>query len=165
MDTETWLDIQDYEGLYQASNLGRIKSLYKQIGFHYYKETILKPGRDKRGYPQVVLSKKGVRKGCRVHRLIAETFLPNPNNKRTVNHLDQNKTNNYVSNLEWATNQENIEYSQNKPILQIKGSTVVGIWASASEAARNGFHQGHISQCCNKIPGFYSHRGYKWSFK
>ena len=68
---------------------------------------ILAGGKDKDGYRQVILSYKGKRKGIKVHRLIALTFIPNPDNKPMVNHIDGNKTNNCVSNLEWVTNQEN----------------------------------------------------------
>lgn len=71
---------------------------------------ILAGGKDKDGYRQVILSYKGKRKGIKVHRLIALTFIPNPDNKPMINHIDGNKTNNNVSNLEWVTNQENQDH-------------------------------------------------------
>lgn len=162
MELEIWKDIKGYEGLYQASNLGRIKSLNKKINFNTYRETILIPGKDKRGYLQVIIYKNGVPKGRRVHRLIAETFIVNFDNKRTVNHIDENKLNNKVDNLEWASYQENIDHTQSKKIVQIKDNQIIKIWNSASEAGKNGFHQGHISNCCHNKNK--THKGYKWKF-
>ena len=94
---EIWKDIQGYEGLYQVSNLGRIKSGYKSI--------ILQPGVC-RGYLIVNLYKDKKGLSQKVHRLVAQAFIPNPENKPTVNHKDGNKQNNCVSNLEWATIKE-----------------------------------------------------------
>ena len=104
---EVWKDIKDYEGLYQVSNLGRIKSLSR---FHYTgwgknkgyikKEKILKPRYDKKGYQMVVLYKNGIGKNFKVHRLVAEAFIPNPNNLPQINHKDEIKRNNIFTNLE-----------------------------------------------------------------
>lgn len=162
MEEEIWKDIKDYEGLYQVSNYGRVKSLYKKTNFNTSKETILSPGIDKRGYLQVVIYKESKPRGRRIHRLVAETFIENPENKRTINHLDENKLNNKSNNLKWATDQENIDYSQSKAVVQIKDNNVIKIWTSASEAAKHGFHQGHISICCRNENN--SHRGFKWKF-
>jgi hypothetical protein len=162
MINEIWLDIKNFENLYQVSNLGRIKSVYKRTNFNTYKETILSPGRDSRGYLQVILYKNNLPKGRRIHRLVAEAFIHNPENKRTVNHIDENKLNNTVSNLEWSTNQENIDHSQSKKIIQLKDNKIIKIWKSASEAGHNGFHQGHISKCCNNKSK--SHKGFIWKF-
>jgi hypothetical protein len=101
---EVWRDIPGYEGLYQASTFGRIKSLVRR------KERVLKPTVRRDGYASVkICGKKQQRK--LVHRLVAETFLANPQNKREVNHLDGNKTNNSISNLEWVSPSENKKHA------------------------------------------------------
>ena len=105
---EEWRDIEGYEGLYQVSNLGRVKSLRNNHG--QFREKILKPGKNKLGYLQVNLYKEGKIKRCLVHRLVAETFIPNVNNYTQVNHKDENKTNNCVSNLEWCNRKYNMNY-------------------------------------------------------
>ena len=113
---ELWKDIKGYEGCYQVSNLGRIKSLDRmtnnQYGEYFMKGRILKNSiiKDK-GYCRVSLNNGNGKISTRVHRLVAEAFIPNPENKPEVNHKDGNKLNNCVSNLEWCTNKENIEHS------------------------------------------------------
>lgn len=98
---EIWKDIKGYEGLYQVSNLGNIKSLFR------YKK-ILKPTKNTLGYLKVSLYKDKKIKVMSVHRLVAEAFLENTNNFTDINHKDGNKTNNKVENLEWCTRQQNI---------------------------------------------------------
>ena len=96
--TEVWKDIPGYEGKYQASSLGRIRS----------KRGVLKL-RDNFGYQRVMLyGLKGGRKSLSVHRLVAKTFIPNPNNYPQINHIDENKSNNRIDNLEWCTQSQNI---------------------------------------------------------
>ena len=109
---EIWKDIKGYEGLYQASNFGRIKRLEallpdKNGNKHYNPEKILVPWKHKSGYQLVGLNKYGHRKARLVHRIVAEAFIKNPDNKPQINHKDGNKNNNCVSNLEWSTNSEN----------------------------------------------------------
>lgn len=99
---EIWKDIKDYEGLYQVSNLGRVKSL------RY--DRIMKLRTDYRGYLDVLISVKSKTKRYKVHRLVAEAFIPNPNNLPQVNHIDENKQNNNLTNLEWCTNEYNNHY-------------------------------------------------------
>ena len=101
---EIFKDIEEYEGLYQISNLGRVKSL------KYGKERILKPAKDKKGYLYVCLYKQGKMKIYRVHRLVAQAFIPNPNNLPQVNHKDEDKTNNASSNLEFCDAKYNNNY-------------------------------------------------------
>ena len=113
---EEWRDVGCYEGIYMVSNLGRIKSLVGYNGHQYIKrEKILNPYKQegsKNYYRAVVkLNKNGKGKDFKVHRLVAEAFIPNPENKEEVNHLDGNPLNNIVSNLEWCTHQENITHS------------------------------------------------------
>ena len=109
---EIWKDIKGYEGLYQVSNLGRIKSLDKVIirkdGIEYIKRgTILKPSTNTGGYLQIGLSKNGIRKLFRIHRLVAIAFIPNPHNKPFIDHINTIKTDNKVENLRWVTREEN----------------------------------------------------------
>ena len=107
---EIWKDIKNYEGLYQVSNLGNVRSLNrirkngkKENQFYLQKGKILKPAVQSIGYKFVVLCKNGESKGYRVHRLVAETFIENPNNYNCINHKDENRLNNCVDNLEWCT--------------------------------------------------------------
>ncbi|MBQ9488273.1 MAG: NUMOD4 motif-containing HNH endonuclease [Selenomonadaceae bacterium] len=102
LPSEIWRDVKDFEGIYQVSNLGRVKSFYGK------EPRILKPGEHWNGYLGVVLFKNDHRKTYSVHRLIAEAFIPNPENKSMVNHKDGNKQNNCLENLEWATRSENV---------------------------------------------------------
>ncbi len=104
MDNEVWKDIKGYEGLYQISNLGRVKSLRKIRGIQIQKEKILTLQPIKGGYYRAKLCKNGKEKSYLVHRLVAETFIPE---HFTVNHKDGNKSNNTVDNLEWVTQKEN----------------------------------------------------------
>lgn len=105
---EEWKDVPNYEGLYQVSNLGRIKSLRDKNG--KAREKILKLKLSKFGYYQICLCKNGKQKWYFVHRLVALAFIPNPNNLPQINHIDENKTNNYVENLEWCTSKYNSNY-------------------------------------------------------
>ena len=102
---EEWRDVVGYEGLYQVSNLGRVKS------FHKNNAKIITPKPDNHGYLRVVLCKDFKKKNRMVHVLVAQAFIPNPESKRQVNHIDGNKTNNHVSNLEWVTPAENIHHA------------------------------------------------------
>ena len=108
---EVWKDIEGYEGLYQVSNFGNIKSLprirHNGKGTYIQKEKLLKQTFTSTGYKKVELCKDGKRKGFKVHRLVAIAFIPNPDNKPEVNHIDGNKINNNIDNLEWVTSSEN----------------------------------------------------------
>lgn len=105
---EIWKDIDGYEGLYQVSNLGRVKSLMCH-GFKRVK--ILKGCRYAKGYLIVNLYKSGKPISKSIHRLVASAFIPNTQLKKEVNHLDANKVNNYVDNLEWCTTLENVKHA------------------------------------------------------
>lgn len=113
---EEWKDIKNYEGLYQVSNLGKVKSLERTKsngkGLVKIKERILTQNITNWGYYRVALYKNGTRKYYKVHRLVAEAFISNPNNKEQVNHIDGNKLNNNVDNLEWNTRIENMNHTR-----------------------------------------------------
>lgn len=104
---EIWRWILGYEGMYQVSNYGRIKSFPRESEIGYKETTIRKPILEKRGYLRVTLYQNNTGTVFHVHRLVAQTFIPNPDNKLCVNHKDGNKFNNCVDNLEWATVAEN----------------------------------------------------------
>ena len=99
---ETWKDIPGYEGSYRISNLGRCYSIQKKA--------FLKEHKNKKGYVLIDLTKDGTIKHCRVHRLVAEAFLPKIDRLTEVNHIDENKSNNRASNLEWCDTKYNINY-------------------------------------------------------
>ena len=171
---KTWKAIDCYEGLYEVSDLGRVKSL------KYGKEKILKPGRGLNGYLQVSLYKDGKAKPYKVHRLVAKAFIPNPNHLETINHKDEVKTNNKVGNLEWMSIKDNDNYgtrnkrvgeakinhpSLSKKVQMFDKSTgeVLATFPSTREAERvTGMNKGNISSCCNgkrKSAG-----GYIWRY-
>lgn len=165
---EIWKDIPGYEGLYQASNLGNIKSLNYN---NTKKEKLLKTKYDKRGYLAIELRNKGKRYYTRVHRLVAMAFIPNPNNYPQVNHKDENKENNNVDNLEWCTNDYNAHYGTRyerirtkllKPVKQydLDGNYIQTF--NSIEEAKKEVNNNHIGAVCDgkrKTAG-----GYKWEF-
>ena len=105
MDKEIWKDIEGYEGLYQVSNLGRVKSLDRiDCRGQHLKGKLIKPLPTKQEYVRVGLCKNGIRKHFMIHRLVAQAFIPQ---HITVNHKDGNKSNNTVDNLEWLSQKEN----------------------------------------------------------
>ena len=106
-NVEEWRDVGGYEGLYKISNRGRIKSYQGR----YKKPKILKTTMTTTGYKKIELTKNKRKKSLKVHRLVAEAFLPNEENKPYVNHIDNNPLNNDVMNLEWCTQKENMVHS------------------------------------------------------
>ena len=112
MQTEIWKDAVGYEGLYQVSNMGRVKSMARlSIQGHQIYERILKPGKVKHGYPKYGLCKGGKVYYKNLHRLIAEAFIPNPTNLPCINHIDNNPGNNTIENLEWCTFSHNTRHA------------------------------------------------------
>ena len=114
MAHEEWRDVAGYEGLYQVSNLGRVKSLAKKVwnGKTYYnkQELVMKPSMMTIGYYCVTLTRNAIQEKKYIHRLVAEAFIPNPHNYAEVDHIDANPTNNDVSNLRWVTHEENMRH-------------------------------------------------------
>lgn len=108
--TEEWKAIEGFEGRYEISNFGNVKSLHSYGG---NKCRIMKPGERSDGYLHIGLSKNGISKHYTVHRLVAKAFIPNPDNLEMINHKDENRANNRVDNLEWCTRSYNQIYSMN----------------------------------------------------
>ena len=114
---EFWKDIKGYEGLYQVSNLGRVRHLEHRVVNHpngstrLVKEKILSPTDNGYGYKIVGLRKNAERKNHYLHRLVASAFVDNPKGKKYVNHLDYDRSNNIAANLEWCTQSENVQHS------------------------------------------------------
>ena len=164
---EIWKDIEDFKG-YQVSNLGRVKSpdLYVIINnsFVLYKKgNILKPYKHKKtGYLSVGITKKST---IMVHRLVAKTFIPNPNNYPCINHKDEDKMNNNVDNLEWCTHKYNNNYGNNtkklcKPVIQydLNGNFIKEYYGANEASRQTGILCTSICKCCRgerrKTKGF-----------
>ena len=170
---EIWKDYKDYEGLYQASNLGRLRSLDRWVSkngsMQFIKGRILKLLNHNAGYLSVNLWKNNKVKTYLVHRIIAEVFLPNPNNYKEVNHKDEDKTNNNVNNLEWCDAKYNSNYGTrnerlSKSVLQydLEGNFIKE-WKSTMECCRNGYNQGAVAACCQGKRK--THKGFIWKYK
>ena len=175
---EIWKNIKGYEGLYQVSSEGRVKSLERtfidKIGRErYVKERVLKPGVTKDGYLIVVLCAGDKQKTHIVHRLVCQAFHKNPENKPCVNHIDENKTNNAASNLEWCTYEENNNHgtrsermakTQSKPVGQYtRDGELVKVWPSPREAGKQGgFDSATISNVANGKRK--THKGFIWRY-
>ena len=173
---EIWRDIRGYEGLYQVSNKGKVRSLNRVIVYkngvrHPYKERILKPVLNEHGYETVQLGRK---KHALIHRLVADAFVknPKPQKYKVINHKDENPRNNRFDNLEWCTQSYNLWYGSNsnrnsykrKPVLQ---KTMDGVFVKKYES----INQAAEALCAlpsnigNAARGFVkSSHGYKWEF-
>lgn len=168
---EQWKDIKGYEGLYQVSNMGVIRSLYTG--------KILKAKKETNGYMRVKLYKDGKGKSHTVHRIVAEHFIPNPYNLPQVNHKNEIKTDNRVENLEWCDAKYNLSYNNgqrkradkntngkcSKIVLQYTLDGVfIAEYPSTHEVQRQlGYYNGHISECCR---GERKQRfGFVWRYK
>ena len=193
---EIWKDIKGYEGLYQISNFARVKSLPRKRKFgnrtRIIPETIMKVHAKPSGYKYIKLydvPRHQITK--HIHRLVAQAFIPNPENKEDVNHIDGNKANNVVTNLEWVTRSENLLHAyrvlgrkhitikgegnkRNKPIIQMDMSgNIIKKWCSAAEAERQlGIPESVIRYCCYTAIGkkFKGRRaltagGFKWNYQ
>ena len=171
---EIWKNILNYEGLYQISSHGRVKSLQKKTGFLIRKEHILKPRVKDNGYLIVSLFKDKQMSNKYVHRLVAEAFIPNPSNYPCINHKDYNKTNNNVDNIEWCSYSQNNTYSNCQviagaskriPILQCdKNGVILKEWECSLRAGQElGFSNSNITACCRGRAN--TAYGYIWRYK
>ena len=147
-------DVVGYEGLYAVTSCGKVWS--------YKRQKFLKPASDKKGYFKVVLYKNGKCKNYKIHRLVAEAYIPNPDNLPQVDHIDNDKTHNYINNLQWITNRNNVRKGRNKPILQYDlNGNFIREWECANDVGRE--VQSHICACAKgKLSTAY---GYKWKYK
>ena len=186
MKKEYWKPVVGYEGLYEVSNWGRVKSLKKLVKSHNkwgecyitINEKILKKRIDKYGYERVMLYKHGKSKLKQVHRLVAEAFIDNPDNLPQVNHKDEDKLNNNVDNLEFCSvlynntynerhkkiAEKNINGKKSKPVLQydLEGNFIKE-WKSVAECGRNGYNYGNVAACCRGELKTY--KGFIWRYK
>lgn len=175
---EEWRPIPGYEGLYEASNLGKIRSIDREIrhsknGTLTLKGRVLKLGIDKDGYLQVQLNKNGRGKTFRVHRLVWMAFNGAIPENMQVNHVDEDKSNNRLENMNLMTCKENINFAtRNQRVAQVLSKPIIALDAdgnvafefpSTAEAERCGFNSGHLSACCRGRRG--THKGYRWKYK
>ncbi len=182
---EFYKPVVGFEGLYDVSNLGNVRSLYvKKSGEKHSREKkfrVLK--KIKSLYLKVTLSKNGKQYQKHIHRLVAEAFIENPDNKEQVNHIDANKYNNNLENLEWVTSKENAQHASSlgllpktclgvfgkdhpssKSVYQIDKHGNVKKWDSASDAVRDvGADSGGISRSC--LGEYDTHKGCVWLFE
>jgi hypothetical protein len=171
---EEWRAIDGYEGLYEVSNTGRFKSLTRTLirsnGRPFtISEEIMKVHKDSAGYPQVKLCRMGkhVSKSC--HRIVAYTFIPITETDESVNHIDEDKTNNHVDNLEWCTSKYNAQYGTarkraavncQKPVARCNGDNIIGVYPSRKAVEVDGYTACGVSAC---VKGRYTtHKGYTW---
>lgn len=168
---EIWKDIKDYEGLYQASNLGNIKSVKKNRNLKFINRSD--------GYYYINLSKKSKVKPTKVHRIIAQTFIENPNNYNIINHIDGNRKNNCISNLEWCTQSHNIKEAyrmgtkkpnkinikKRKKVMQFSVNyQLIKIWDSIKEASKElKIKDSNISLVCKNKRNLAG--GFVWKYK
>ena len=179
---EEWKDIPGYEGRYQVSNLGRVKSIARvcNVGQHsaayHLPEKIMRPKVRKSGYSLVALNKDGVAKDAYIHRLVAQSFIPNEGGLPYINHKDENPRNNRVDNLEWCTPKYNANYNGAnirgglKRRVAIVQKTLDGEfikeWSSAKEAGELYGRSGskNINNAL-RFPNRVTAYGYIWEYK
>lgn len=176
---ETWKPVVGYEGLYEVSDLGRVKKVARTITkadgtIKKVDERILKPS-DSNGYQIVGLYRNGVSNPNWVHRLVAQAFIPNPNKLPEVNHKDEIRTNNKLDNLEWISHRDNSNYGKHneriskskcKPILQLdlKTGFIIAYYPSVKEAGSStGIYYDTITKAARGI--IKTAGGYKWKYQ
>ena len=181
-ESEIWKDVAGYEGFYQVSNRGNVRSLARvdSLG-RKCRGRALKQGYSGGGYPQVDLYKNGKRKIRLIHRLVAGAFIPNPESLPQVNHIDEDKDNNNLENLEWCDSKYNVNYGTRTERVSKKVRAVnvetgeVVTFNSTQEAGRKGYSSGGVSTACRgaykastgKLVGGdgCTYKGYRWSYE
>ena len=174
---ELWADIEGYEGLYQISTEGRVRSLGND---KTRKTKVLKANKNRGGYLIVRLWKGGTQKWFQVHRLVADAFLYcKDRDSLQVNHKNEVKTDNKVENLEYCDQKYNSNYGTAitrmlanrtgiralKPVKQMTlDGKIIKTWSSTAEAGRNGFCQQSVAACCAGKPKYKTHKGFKWCY-
>ena len=161
---EIWKDIPNYEGLYQASNLGNIRSLKNRWG-NRIEPRLVKQQKTKKGYKRVRLSKKNKSKTFMVHRIIYITFIKDIENGLEINHKDFNRENNKINNLEMITHTNNVRYSKAKPIIQLSlNNEYIRKWDCIRDVEKEiGIDHRQICSCL--LGKQKTCHGYKWKYK
>lgn len=187
---EEWRTIPEWD-LYEISNFGRLRGKDRIInnhgGSYLRKARLLKPVKDRHGYYTFWLKQNGKKKNVKIHRLVATCFIPNPENKPCVNHIDNNPSNNSVDNLEWATMQENTDWmikqgrfkrtkewlnnlhkAQEPTYKAVKGTNIetgeVIYFEKLNSVREQGFQPSCVCVCCKHKNGVTQHKGYVWEY-
>ena len=186
---EVWKDVKGYEGIYEVSNFGNLKSFYAKVGCNgeytrSIKGSLLRKRYCPNGYIQYVLCRDGNKKYVYAHRLVAQAFIENNKEElNQINHKDENKHNNHVDNLEWCTqyynntygtkierqvksiNYEEVGRKQSIPVNQyLKDGTFIKKWSSITQVKRElNISRGDISCCCRNIK-LKTAGGFKWEY-
>ena len=164
MIKEIWKDIRGYEGLYQASNLGNIRSLKNRWG-NRIEPRLVKQQKTKKGYKRVRLSKKNKSKTFMVHRIIYITFIKDIENGLEINHKDFNRENNKINNLEMITHTNNVRYSKAKPIIQLSiNNEYIRKWDCIRDVEKE-IGIDHRQICACLLGKQKTCHGYKWKYK
>jgi hypothetical protein len=189
--TEQWKMIEGFD-LYEVSNTGKIRTkdrvVNNGVGTFVRKGKALKPADNGKGYLKLVLKQDGRSKKAYVHRLVADAFIPNPENKPCVNHIDNDPSNNHVENLEWCTHQENMDWmktqgrdkrtsewldnlrkAQEKTYKAVVGENIQTgekiYFSKLNDVKKAGFQPSCVCHCCNGNRGVKQHKGYRWSYE
>ncbi len=165
-----WLPVVEHEGYYEVSNFGDVRSVrYNNKGQVIFNR-LLKPAIKPKGYLGVILSKQSKTTNHLIHRLVAEAFIPNPNNLPEVNHKDGNKLNNTVSNLEWCSSSDNLyhayklglKHKKGKPVICVETGEIFESVKAANESM--GVTHSHIGAVCNHDFYHKTACGYHWKW-
>lgn len=182
-EEEIWKPITGFEGLYEVSSYGRVRSLDRYVmtkndSFRHYKGRVLIPIKDSKGYLFVQLGRK---RHFAVHRLVGKMFVPNPRSLPCINHIDECRDNNHYSNLEWCSHAYNNSYGTRlhritislrknpnitSPVLRLdKQGNITKEYQCIIDTKKDGFDESAVSKCCRLYGRFHSHKGFIWVYK